>query len=62
MLIHRWKEVTKEYNSGMMVELFRFSDGKEYYIGRTRWDQTFYIDDEKEAQKIIELFELKKVY
>ena len=65
MLIHRWKEEAKEYKKKydcVMIELFRFTDGKEYYIGRFDWDKTFYIEDAKEAQEIINIFELKQVY
>lgn len=65
MLIHRWREEAKQYKNEydcVMIELFRFPDGKEYYIGRFDYDQAFYIEDEKEAQEIIELFEMKQVY
>lgn len=65
MLIHKWKETTtKGYNGGMMIELLRFIDGKEYYIGRNSQDETFYIDieDKKEAQEIINLFEMEQIY
>lgn len=61
MLVNRWA-VTKGCDKGTMVELFRFDNGEEYYIGRTRWGEPFYIADEVEAQKIINVFEMELVY
>ena len=52
MLIHRWKEKTKVDEFGVMIELFRFIDGKEYILDASIGIKHFILKMQKKPKKL----------
>ena len=61
MLVNRWV-VTKGYDKGAKVELYRYENGEEHYAGRTRTGSPYNITSKAEAEKIIKVFGMSKTY
>lgn len=59
-LVNRWA-VTRGYDKGAKVELYRHSDGSEHYTGRTKTGFAYGIRDREEAEKIIKNFRMELV-
>ena len=59
-LLNKWA-VTRGYDKGAKVELYKHSDGSEHYTGRTKTGFAYSISNKAEAEKIIKNFRMERI-